>query len=681
MADRIKGITIEIGGDTTNLQKSLAGVNKDLKSTQSQLRDVEKLLKLDPKNVELLRQKQKLLNDAVAESNEKLEKLHEAEKALKDSGIDENSEQFMALRREIVATEQQMQQYQKEAEKGADATEEAGDAAEEASDKTGGLSTALKAAGAAFGAMATAAAAAAVGVGKALADAALNGAAFADEIMTQSVVTGISTEKLQELAYSAELVDVSVDTISGALKKNTAAMLKASEGSGDAADAFASLGISVTNADGSLRNSEAVFWETIDALGNIENETERDALAMSILGKSATELNPLIAAGSAKMAELAEEAHAAGYVLDEETLDAFGNLDDQMQRMKNGATAAKNALGTILLPTLTQLGEDGTGLLNKFTTELLEADGDVQQLPGIIASLVPNIVDAITQTVPDLAAGALEILFAIVDSVVDNLPALLDAVVPVLVDLIESLIARLPDIIDAVIKVAVALAEAIADALPDLIPALVDAIFEIVDLLLKPETLTTILGAALKLMGAIIVGVIKATPKLLEDLGSTIWSFFDNLFNPDTSKWSDGFKGIINKMISGINTVIAKPFESLNNVLTKIRDINILGAKPFDWVKSIPVPKIPMLATGGILSSGSAIVGEAGPELLTNVGGRSVVQPLTASVDSVGLAKALHGAQQPIAISINYGGDLAQLGRLLSPSISAEGARLGASLA
>ena len=69
MADRIKGITIEIGGDTTGLNKALKGTNSEIKTTQSQLKDVERLLKLDPKNTELLAQKQKLLSDAIKETN------------------------------------------------------------------------------------------------------------------------------------------------------------------------------------------------------------------------------------------------------------------------------------------------------------------------------------------------------------------------------------------------------------------------------------------------------------------------------------------------------------------------------------------------------------------------------------------------------------------------------------
>lgn len=114
---RIQGITIEIGGDTTKLSKALSGINKDIKSTQTQLRDVEKLLKLDPKNTELLAQKQKLLKNAISETREKLETLRETEKQLKDSGVDKNSEQFQGLRREIIETEGRLKDLEDQAKK------------------------------------------------------------------------------------------------------------------------------------------------------------------------------------------------------------------------------------------------------------------------------------------------------------------------------------------------------------------------------------------------------------------------------------------------------------------------------------------------------------------------------------------------------------------------------------
>ena len=131
--------------------------------------------------------------------------------------------------------------------------------------------------------------------------------------------------------------------------------------------AYAKLGVAVYDAEGNMRDSDTVYWEIIDALGKMENETERDAIAMTILGKSAQELNPLIEAGAERMAELGKEAQEAGYVLGDDALNAYGALDDQLQYLSVGATAAKNALGTVLLPILTELASDGVGLLGEFT--------------------------------------------------------------------------------------------------------------------------------------------------------------------------------------------------------------------------------------------------------------------------------------------------------------------------
>ena len=116
MADRIKGITIEIGGDTTKLSKALEGVNKELKSTQSSLKDVDKLLKLDPGNVELLRQKQGYLTDAIDKTKEKLDQEKQALEQMKNTeGFDKNSEAAKALERQIIDDENALKNLQKEA--------------------------------------------------------------------------------------------------------------------------------------------------------------------------------------------------------------------------------------------------------------------------------------------------------------------------------------------------------------------------------------------------------------------------------------------------------------------------------------------------------------------------------------------------------------------------------------
>ena len=103
--NRIKGITIEIGGDTTSLERSLKSVDKSLRTTQSDLRDVNKLLKFDPKNTELLKQKQELLSKAVGETKERLETLKEAQKQMDANGVDKNSDEYKGLQREIISTE------------------------------------------------------------------------------------------------------------------------------------------------------------------------------------------------------------------------------------------------------------------------------------------------------------------------------------------------------------------------------------------------------------------------------------------------------------------------------------------------------------------------------------------------------------------------------------------------
>ena len=125
MASRIKGITVEIGGDTTKLQTALQGVNKEIKNTQSQLKDVEKLLKLDPGNTELLAQKQRLLSDAIGETREKLETLKtaaaQANEALSKGEI--SKDQYDALQRELIATEEELKRLEEQAKKSSVAME------------------------------------------------------------------------------------------------------------------------------------------------------------------------------------------------------------------------------------------------------------------------------------------------------------------------------------------------------------------------------------------------------------------------------------------------------------------------------------------------------------------------------------------------------------------------------
>lgn len=197
-----------------------------------------------------------------------------------------------------------------------------------------------------------------VNVEKALISMTREAASAADDIATMSSVTGVSTETLQAFAYSAELTDVSVDRIADSLKYTTKSMAEAAAGTGEAYEAYRQLGVAITDSNGNLRSAEAVFYDTIDALGKMENGTERDATAMKLMSKSAQELNPLISAGSEALKGYAKEAQSTGYILDDKLIGALLESDDAFQRLQKTQEAVKKQLAAEFAPYLTQFYSD-----------------------------------------------------------------------------------------------------------------------------------------------------------------------------------------------------------------------------------------------------------------------------------------------------------------------------------
>lgn len=255
-------------------------------------------------------------------------------------------------------------------------------------------------------------AAAIVKVEKAMISMTKESAAFADNIITLSMQTGQSTQQLQEFAYASELIDVSVDTLQGSLTKLTNNMQDTMNGTGNAKASFEALGVSVTNADGSMRSANDVFYETIDALGQVKNETERDAMSMDIFGRSAQDLNPLIIQGSQTLKAYADEAHNVGYVLDDEALSALGAVDDAYQRLQNTQEGVKNQLSAEFAPYLeefygdvTTMVKDGgkalkdSGIVDAFGM-LLDTVGDIL---NPMSDLSNNRVPALTKALQPLA--------------------------------------------------------------------------------------------------------------------------------------------------------------------------------------------------------------------------------------------------------------------------------------
>lgn len=218
-------------------------------------------------------------------------------------------------------------------------------------------------------------------------------ASFADDLLTLSDQTGIATDELQKMQYAADFVDVSVETMTGSMQKLTRTMSSARDGSKDASEAFKQLHIRVTDSHGALRDSNEVFYETIDRLGKIKNETERDALAMKIFGKSAQELNPLIKAGSDRLKELGVEAENLGVIMGEEDLEKAGQFNDALERMGKVADGLKNSLGLALLPILTSLFE----AISKIPVEVLKT---IVIITTAVASilLIVKAIKSVTDT-------------------------------------------------------------------------------------------------------------------------------------------------------------------------------------------------------------------------------------------------------------------------------------------
>lgn len=394
MASRIAGITIELNGDTTNLQKSLKGVDGQLKQTQNTLKDVNKLLKFDPKNTVLLTQKQKNLESSIKLTKDRLKELQDAQ-----SGVAKGSAEWDNLQREIIATEQNLKGLENEFKTFGSVTKQQILATGESVKEFGGKITEV-------GNKMKPLSAAAAGVVTGMVGLGVNAMTTADDLNTLSKQTGLSVETLQKMEYASDMVDVSVDTISGAVTK-----LKKNMGS--APEDFAKLGVSVTDASGNMRSAEAVFMDTVKALSQIDNEVERDQAAYEIFGKSADELAGIIDDGGAAFSAYGEEAQKLGLILSGDTLNAINESNDAIEKSKAQLKAAGLQLGATIATALAPVIEKLAGLVEKVVQWLQKLSPEqaktIMIIAAVVAAIAPlllivgNLVTAIGALAPVIA--------------------------------------------------------------------------------------------------------------------------------------------------------------------------------------------------------------------------------------------------------------------------------------
>lgn len=603
---KVRGVTIEIGGDVSGLSKALGDVNSSINKTQKELKDVEKLLKLDPSNTELLRQKHELLGKQVEQTKTKLETLKKTEEELNKAGVDKHSDQYRTLQREIISTEDSLRKLEAAAAASNVTLTKVSQTFGKISDASGKVAQATKG-------LSTAAGGALAGI----AGLAIKSAAAADDLNTLAKQTGISTAELQKMQYASDLVDVSVDTITGAMtkmKKNMAST------SADTQAAFQRIGVSVTDANGQLRSSTDVFYEVLQGLSKISNETERDVVAMQLFGKSADELAGIVDDGGAALKSLGEEAEKLGLILDQETLDSLNNVNDQVDKLKAKANGEIAKSGAKALEALMPVFEKVLDAMNKALDYIGNLDEDqIKMLTTLLA---------VTAAISPLAKGISNVtgLISKLTGSGGAIPKAIEICNKLTGTVIPGIVSKLGVFgtlgIAALIIGIVTLIATKGDEIQKIINNVVTYIQNLLDKLIK-----WLNGHGLDAVGAFIKSISDFIGNIKTVLNGII-DFIRGVFTGDWKRAWNGVVEILTGLFGGIKTLLKTP---INAVIGMIN--SIIGG--FNKLRSIAgkseVSKIPLLASGGVVTSGSAIVGDAGPELLTMMGGRAVVQPLTNS--------------------------------------------------
>lgn len=597
MAEKIRGITIELGGDASGLSKALKDVNSEISDTQKQLKDVEKLLKLDPKNTELLAQKQKLLANQINNAKTKLEALKEAQANLDANGVDQNSEQYMALRREIISTETELANLEAAAQQTETAMSAVGQAADKISKGAQKVADKTKA----MSRTATAGLTALAGLG-------IKAARDADELNTLAKQTGFSTDELQKFQYASDLVDVSMSDITGAASK-----LKKAVGS-DSKE-LEKLGVKTKNADGSFRDINDIFYDTLGALGSIKNDTERDAAAMAIFGKSADSLAGIIDDGGASLKEYGAEAESLGIILDQNTLDSLNGVNDSLDRLKGQAVGTLATTGAKAMEVLTPVLEKVVGLIGNVLT--------------YISQLTPEQMQTIMTIMAVVAAiSPLASIISKISGLIAAVPTLINGISTAINFLLANPIALL---IAAIVGLVVLIATKGDEIQAKL--AQFDAWLQGVFTKDWTEVFGPVLGGVINGFFDIIKGVWDSIKSIFDG----IIDFIRGVFTGDWTRAWQGIKNIFSGIMSGLATVFKTPLNAIIRMVNGVIDgINWLieQANKLAGIFGVQIGSIghiPLLAEGGIVTKGSAIVGEAGPELLSVANGKATVQPLTGS--------------------------------------------------
>ena len=632
------GGTVKLTGES-EYRKALSEISSNLKVLNSEMKSVTSQYDKNDKSVENLSSQNEVLNKKIEEQEKKVSILKDAlAKSAQETG--ENSEttkkwqtelnnaqaDLNKLNRQVETNADAMKEAEKTTQAEADAVEDFGNEAEKSGEKALSMGDIIKAnlISDAIKAGLSALVDGFKAIGSAIGDCLTAGAAYADNMLTLSAQTGLSTDTLEKYNAVAELTDVSMDTLTSSMSRNLKAMSDARDGSKAYAEAYEKLGVSVTNADGTLRDAETVYWETIDALSGVSDETERDALAMEIFGKKAQDLNTIIEMGSAGLAEYSYIAEDMGIVLGGEGLAALGALDDEMQIFSSTTEASGNIIATAFAPAMENLlrgvnnvagsfnvllsaiasgDEDGIAGAMEYLSTCVEhlvvnMSANLPQVLSMASNLITSLVQVIAQNLPSIVTVVLSFIPQLVQIITTNLPTIVTTVLSFIPQLVEALATNLPQIVTTIIDLLPVVIETLVGMIPTLIEAVLNLLTEVINALAEnlptiittivnmiPTVINTILQALPQLIQAVIslvMGIVNALPTIIQSLIQALPSIIQNIISALLAALPmliDCGIQLFMSIIEAIPVIIETLIQELPNIINTIID-GLLNAIP-----------------------------------------------------------------------------------------------------
>ena len=565
--------------------KSSDGLQQRIQSLNSQMEVQERKVKATSEEYKKVAAEKGATSRAAQELEIKLnrenETLGKMQKELNDStqALDEMGDESDGTSKEVDKVGDSSKKSEKEAKKFGDTLKDIGK----------GVGNVLAGVGKAIAAVG----AASVGAVAGLTAMVTKSADAAGELVDLSAQTGLTITQLQELDYVGTLLGLDVETITKSMGKFTNVIEGAKSGVGPMAEDMATLGVSVMDSNGALRDSNDVYFEALNALGQLENETQKEIIAQNLFGKSYQELIPLINTSAEEMDALKKEAHTMGAVMEEDAVRGLESFGDEIDSLKMGAKGMMGTISAELLPTFQGMTGMAKGWMGQLAGILSGSGGDMSKVgpelgkllgtiftdlagkaPGMVKlglgliqgllaallaampSLIPaaigivtTLIDGISSMSVQLLEAAPEMIMQLVNGLVDALPEIVKSGTDVVFSLVEGIGKLLPKLIPAAVGMIVTIITGIADAMPSLMTMIAEIIPEVVITLI--ENLPLLIEAALKLIVALVDGLVKALPVLVGYIPKIIIAIVGALVQSLPMIVNSG-KNIFESLINGI---------------------------------------------------------------------------------------------------------------------------------